>query len=257
MPTPTRRVVLLGASNLQRGLATVLHAAQAAWGEPLDVLAAAGHGRSYGWPSCVLGRSLPAILSCGLWDEWAERPAVPTAALVTDIGNDILYGASVAQIAAWIAEVLTRLQPRCTRVVVTQLPLEALRRVPAWRFYVLRTVLFPRSRLSWREGLARATQLNARVVEIAAGCGAQVVTPRAEWYGLDPIHVRRRSWRSAWREILSGWCDAPPPESARDSWRLWCAVQRQRPLRRAWFGVEQRRAQPARVWATGTQISLY
>ena len=108
--SPSRRVILLGASNVTRSMSTIVETAELVWGRPLDLLAACGHGRSYGRTSCVFGRSLPGILECGLWDELSRRPALPTAALVTDIGNDILYGAGVDQIAAWVEQSLIRLR---------------------------------------------------------------------------------------------------------------------------------------------------
>ena len=43
-----RRVVLVGASNLTKGIGTVLPLAEQIWGSPLEVYAALGHGRSYG-----------------------------------------------------------------------------------------------------------------------------------------------------------------------------------------------------------------
>ncbi len=63
-----RRVVLLGASNLSQGIATVVQTAQNVQGQSVEVLAAAGFGRSYGMDSRVLGRTLPGIIHCGLWD---------------------------------------------------------------------------------------------------------------------------------------------------------------------------------------------
>ena len=92
-----RRVVLLGASNLTRGLSTAVEASRLRWGRPLEMLIAAGHGRSYGLTSRVLARTLPSILACGLWDELAQRATMPTAALITDIGSDLLYGAATAE----------------------------------------------------------------------------------------------------------------------------------------------------------------
>ena len=77
--TPVRRVVLLGASNLTRGISTVVATAQRVWGQPLEVLAALGHGRSYGIESRVLGRRLPGILNSGLWEALDRSPASPTA----------------------------------------------------------------------------------------------------------------------------------------------------------------------------------
>ena len=65
---PLQRVVILGASNVIRNISTVLSTAELFRGQPLDFLAAAGHGRSYGMTNCVLGRSLPALRTCAVWD---------------------------------------------------------------------------------------------------------------------------------------------------------------------------------------------
>ena len=76
-PRPTQRIILLGASNLTRGLSIVIETARLLFATrdrpeqtsrgPLGVFAALGHGRAYGLPSRVLVRSLPSILDCGLW----------------------------------------------------------------------------------------------------------------------------------------------------------------------------------------------
>ncbi|MCA9267996.1 MAG: hypothetical protein KDA41_05970, partial [Planctomycetales bacterium] len=123
---PARRLVLLGASNLARGVVSAVDAARAVWGEPLDVMAALGHGRSYGRKSCVLGRSLTGVAQCALWDELAARPRLPTAAVVTDVGNDILYGVSNKKILDWVARCLSRLASADARVVLTGLPIASL-----------------------------------------------------------------------------------------------------------------------------------
>src|SRR5574342_716069 len=104
------RLVALGASNLTRGLRVVVAASRAAWGPEVQVLAALGYGRSYGAPSRVLVRTLPGILESGLWRTLASLPDLPTRALVTDVGNDILYGYSASQTLSWVEEALNRLQ---------------------------------------------------------------------------------------------------------------------------------------------------
>src|SRR5205807_8069752 len=58
---PPRRVVVLGASNVSLGFGTIVETAARLWGAPLDLLAAFGHGRSYGLRKSVLGRELPGI----------------------------------------------------------------------------------------------------------------------------------------------------------------------------------------------------
>ncbi|NLF69974.1 MAG: hypothetical protein GX575_13085 [Candidatus Anammoximicrobium sp.] len=253
----SRRVVVLGASNVVRAISTIVETAELIWESPLDVLAACGHGRSYGRTSCVLGRSLPGILQCGLWDDLLQRPALPTAALVTDIGNDILYGASAGQIAEWVEQCLERLRERCERIVVTELPLARLASVTPWQYRLVRTLLFPGSRVTFEEALQRVREVNARVIELAAQYRAVVRTPRRDWYGLDPIHLRRAVWSSAWREILSGVAEGATVHAARGSWGRWWQLRRQRPQSRRLFGIAQRRAQPACVLRSGSAISLY
>src|SRR5216684_5160352 len=123
------RVVALGASNLTRGFQTVVSTARAAWGPGVEVLAALGQGRSYGAQSRLLVRTLPGILECGLWRDLESRPQLPTRALVTDVGNDVLYGFSAEQILDWVAEALGRLCRLNADIVVTDLPLASIRRV--------------------------------------------------------------------------------------------------------------------------------
>lgn len=205
----------------------------------------------------MLGRSLPGILQCGLWEDLQHRPALPTAALVTDIGNDILYGASVGQIAEWVEQCLARLRGECDRIVVTELPLARLALVTPWQYGAIRRLLFPGSRVTFADAMQRASELNSRVIELAARYRAALRAPRLEWYGWDPIHIRRRSWSEAWLEILSAASQREATHPARGSWQRWWQLRRQRPQSRRLFGIAQRREQPACALRSGSAISLY
>jgi hypothetical protein len=248
---------LLGASNLVLGISTVIESARRAWGAPLDILAALGHGRSFGRESWFVARSLPGIVSCGLWDDLASRPPGPTAALVTDIGNDILYGETVERIAGWVRTCLERLAPVCERITVTQLPLEGLAGVGRGRFLLLRTVFFPRSGIGRDEAIIRAEELNRCVVNLAARYEARVVAPQPLWYGFDPVHIRMRHRGAAWQKIFSAWRNGEPQPRAAPCLRRWLMLCRLRPLRRRLFSVQQHQPQPAGRLSDGSTISLY
>ena len=129
----------------------------------LEVLSALGHGRSYGINSTVLGRTLPGILDCGLWEALRRAADVPTAALVTDIGNDLLYQVEVPQIVAWVDNAIQRLQQAGARVTMTLLPIGSLLKLAPRRYYIFRTVMFPRCRLTFAEASARARELHDRL----------------------------------------------------------------------------------------------
>ena len=257
-PFPSRRVVLLGASNLTRGIATVLETARSVWGRPLDVLAALGHGRSYGMRSTVLGRTLPSTLNCGLWDALAQRPAVPTAALITDIGNDLLYEAPVERIVDWVGQCLDRLLAIGARVAISRLPVANIAALSELRFRLLRRAMFPLGRLDFATISARACELDQRIVELARTRGVGLVEQQTLWYGWDPIHIRRRYWASAWGQMLAPWTVAESmAEPARASFFDELYLRLLAPQERRWLGIAQRRRQPCGGLRDGTLVSYY
>ena len=162
--TPRRRLILLGASNLARGIATAVATAGVAWSEPIDLLAALGHGRSYGMNNWVLGRTLPGIATCQLWNDLDAREPLPTSAIVTDIGNDILYGVSPEKISAWVKKCFERLSTRGAAIATTGLPLVSLARMSPWEFRIFSSILYPFSFLKFQEAQARARELDAAML---------------------------------------------------------------------------------------------
>ncbi|MCH2128103.1 MAG: hypothetical protein MK179_03110 [Pirellulaceae bacterium] len=200
-----RRIVLVGASNLARNIATVIKTACGNWGTPAQVMMAAGHGRSYGQASHVLGRTLPGIVECALWPTLLDEPPIPTAALVTDIGNDILYGVAAKTIASWVETCLQQLRQVHACIVMTELPLENLRKLESWRFRLFRTVLFPQSKLTLAHVLDEACALNERIINLANQYQATILRPHPGWYGFDPIHFRVKHQADAWCEYMSPW----------------------------------------------------
>lgn len=250
--------MLLGASNVVRGLHVLLGVARAAWGRELEVLTAIGLGRSYGTRSMVLGRVLPSVLESGLWAELERRPRLPTRAIVTDVGNDILYTAPVADIARWVAECVARLRGHGAEVVVTGLPIARAERLGPAGYAALKMIIFPRYRwLPRREALARAREVNEALRALAEEAHAQFFEPRDEWYGLDPIHLRLGTWRKAWGCILAGRAEGlegrGPSLGPLTAARLAAAP----PALQWLFGRERRRAQPALTIPGGMTVSMY
>src|SRR4026208_169136 len=202
MPGHVARIVALGASNLTRGFQTVVSTARVPWGGGGEGVAALGHGRSYGARSRFVIRTLPGILESGLWRQLESTSTSPTRALVTDVGNDILYGFSARQTLAWVAEAVDRLQRFTKDIVVTDLPLAGIRRLSEGKFLLFRSILVPSCRLSLREVVLAAEHVNDGLAALAAARRIQFFRLKPDWYGFDPIHMRPSQWRPAWQEIL-------------------------------------------------------
>lgn len=254
MPGDVARVVALGASNLTRGFHTVVSTARAAWGPDVEIVAALGHGRSYGTRSRVLFRTLPGILDSGLWRALEARPQMPTRALVTDVGNDILYGFSADQTLAWVDEALGRLGRVTQDIVLTDLPLASIRRLSSLKFVAFRSIFVPSCRLSLGEVLDTAERVNAGLARLSATRGVKFFQLKAQWYGFDPIHVRRSLWRHAWQQILGVQPPVDPNGVSRvEGLRLYLMG----PERRWMFGVEQFTPQAGVALPSGGRVWLY
>jgi hypothetical protein len=252
-----QRVVLLGASNLTLAFPQLLNYLRTGFTQPVQLFAAHGHGRSYGLTSRVLFRSLPGITTSNLWSEIDQQDAnvTHTTALLTDIGNDLLYGADVAQIAAWIEDCLQQLQAIDSQVVMTMLPLASVEQLSVWRYNLTRTIFFPGKGPKWPVMQKNIKELDAELRQLATTYNVATVEPEADWYGFDPIHIRRRHRRTAWKQILSHWStfDATTVTHRGSAFRA-INVWRLQPSQRFLFGREQNHSQPI---ATGERLTLH
>lgn len=255
---PALRAILLGASNLKAAFPALLAGLRRRAGGPVEVLAACGHGRSFGmWSRFLFVRRLPGIADCGLWRDLSRRPSLPTVALVTDVGNDLLYGARAGEIAGWVRTCLDRLALQRAEVVLALLPLARLERLSPWQYLLARSILFPGRSVPWETVLREARELDERLRELGEARGARLVRPEATWYGLDPIHILRSRREEAWRSLLSRWL-LPSPEPGEGSSSL---EGRRLPA----FGAEEfrllglrfERLQPVLRFADGTTLSLF
>lgn len=258
-----RRVIVLGASNVTLGFSTMYGLISQRIAEPVQLLAAHGHGRSYGQKSQVCWRELPGIAECQLWDALSLQTETyeGTDALLTDIGNDLLYGVEVPGIVDWVETCLTRLAATQARLIVTLPPLASVQKLTERRYRFFRTILFPQSRMSWEVLHARAHELSDEITRLAQQFQATLIEPPGEWYGYDPIHVKRQIREVAWSEILGPMFSStePAPEnhdfrrvrlSRLTSWRL-------RPAVRRFAGRQQTQVQPVLSFTDGSSISLY
>jgi Asp-tRNA(Asn)/Glu-tRNA(Gln) amidotransferase A subunit family amidase len=246
------RFVLMGASNMTRGLAVLCRIAQRTFEAPVDIQAAVGLGRSYGLRSSMLGRALPSVLDSGLWAALAGRPSVPTVALVGDVGNDVIYGVAVPEILGWVDETLRRLKAHGARLVLTSLPPSA-HTLSRAHFHIFRTFFYPARHLTYERLREAAPALERGLQDLARVHEARYVVLRPEWYGLDPIHIQPWKYRRAWEEILGHGAASCPRVGLAQS----LAAFRLLPERQWMFGREMRRAQPCWRMAGGSTVSLY
>jgi hypothetical protein len=217
-------VVVLGASNVSRGLARLTATVRARSDAPVDFYVAAGHGRAYGVTSRVWVRRLPSILASGLWRAIDRGQVEKPLALVTDVGNELLYGLGVAAVAAAVGEAARRLADRGARLAITGLPLGSISGVGTVRYGLLRSLYVPGCPLALDELKEAARWLDEELRALAAELGASYIEQRGDWYGFDAIHLRRRRLDALWDTAADAWGLPAAPGKPRATLAEWAAL---------------------------------
>ena len=210
--------------------------------------------------SKVLWRELPGIRVCGIWEEMEERPSQGERplALITDIGNDLLYGAIPDQILRWVEKCIDRLEEQGADIVITELPMESVAKLGRARYALMKSILFPGKGPTWQHMHELAQSLNRGLREMANRRGLPAVRPAGNWYGFDPIHIRRSRRAAAVDVFFSAWSELADTISVQSAsgtqavrhWRL-------RPASRTLFGRQQQTPQPSVTLEDGSLIYLY
>ncbi|MBT6458872.1 MAG: SGNH/GDSL hydrolase family protein [Planctomycetaceae bacterium] len=262
-------VVALGASNLSRGLSRLVTICRRCTLKPIDLFAGAGHGRSYGANSRTWSRRLPSILGSGLWrslDRYSGGYALACTtrlAVITDIGNDLLYGFSVEQIVIWIEEIVFRLQQRGFDVVITQLPIESIQAVGSLRFHVLKSIFVPGCQHSLETIKDQSIQLNNEISSLSKSHRVTILRQPGSWYGIDAIHVKRSCLNKLWQCVGDGWQKmSQEQDEMRESdefcgWQEWSRLGVASAEVRSLGGLMLFTPQPVLQLADTTRIYLY
>ena len=250
------RVVVLGASNVSRGLSRLVAAVESR-APGTDLFVAAGHGRGYGVNTRVVARRLPSILRSGLWRGLDRRGGEAPLALVTDVGNELLYGARAVLVASWVRETVWRLADRGATIAITRLPMAGIAEVGPVRYRALRTFFVPGCRLSLAGLKEAAIRLDADLQTIAGDFGAQVIEQPAHWYGFDTLHVRRRHLDDLWQMACNAWGIPVVESPAASSLAMWARVGTKAAEVRSLGGVMRFTKQPVLPLRSGGTLSLY
>lgn len=255
--TQPNRVVILGASNAAIGLYDVISTAHAAWKTPLEIMIAAGVGRAYSVRSRAGFRSLSSIEQSTLWRALADCDSAPTFALLTDIGNDLVYGVAVDQVVDSLDKCLSRLVPCCQHIAISALPVSSLQNIRRWQFFALKTFLFPLCRLDLRTLLGRAMLLNQQVARLAARYSAHIEKPCSTWYGWDPIHYKKTNRPTAWKKFFSPLVNQTLESTDNESLKTQLRRHRFRIEQKKMFAFPVHHRQPTAQLDDGTTISLF
>jgi hypothetical protein len=218
----------MGASNLARGYSALVNCLiHCLYPHPIEVLHAMGPGRGYFAEGGVFNVSYPPIVDSGIIDAARERqPDISkTLALITDIGNDIMYNVPAAKIIAGLHSIIQELDAMGTEVFVNPIPMVLERDVSERQYRILRRIFFPRSPVTHSGAADAVSKINIFLKE-AAGGRIHLLPSAKEYCGVDKIHYSMFHSHKAWSEVVYAMCRVLPMAQTAKISRLsvWTAL---------------------------------
>ena len=196
-------LILLGASNLSRGcFAFAKHLRNCLLPRSVEVFIASGPGRGYCVPGGLLNINYPPIYSSDIFEAVQKKSesGCRVIALVTDIGNDIMYNVSAEKLIETIQQIFVTLQSMNAEIFYTTLPVAFERKVhPVW-FYILRSILLPFSRVSYDKATAGIITVNQFLKNYPSE-NCHLIPDMDRYLGYDEIHYGWLRAHHAWTHV--------------------------------------------------------
>ncbi len=193
--------ILLGASNLSRAHSgLVKNLEHNLHPRSVRFLSALGSGRGYSVEGGLLNIAYPPIKNCGLFAAAREIAVNRVVALVTDVGNDIMYGVPVEKIIADLKELFEKLHDLDADILVTPLPHRLEEGIGDFYYRCLRGISYPACRVEQGTAIAAVREIN-RFLHALAPDRIKLITSLNAYYGIDMIHFSHRKMHPAWTEV--------------------------------------------------------
>lgn len=141
----------------------------------------------------------PPIGTCGIRSAIRERAIgkAHVAALITDIGNDIMYGVSPGTLIHCLEQIIDELHELGAGILVTAIHVNLEHDVGEGYFNILRRIFYPRSKVSFAGAAAAVQEVNA-FLEEAARDKIVLLREMEPFCGIDKIHYSLMRSHQGW-----------------------------------------------------------
>ena len=163
-----------------------------------------GPGRGYCAEGGIFNITYPPIGSSGILKSASERAqgARQVIALITDIGNDIMYGVPVSEITSCLSSLLQKLDAIGADVFVNPIPLDFPEDVSERQFRILRSVFYPHSAIDYRRAGEAVSAVND-FLYASAGRRIHLLPSAKDCTGIDKIHYSIFRSHRAWSRVAN------------------------------------------------------
>jgi len=200
---PPYLFVLMGASNLARGYSALAKClVRCLAPHPVEILHALGPGRAYCAEGGIFNITYSPIGACGILKSARGRAkrVRRVIALITDIGNDIMYDVPLSEITSCLNTLMQKLDALGADVFVNPIPLDFFKDVSEHQFRLLRSVFYPHSTIEYSRAGESVDGVNGFLRDSAAG-RIHLLPSAKDFSGVDKIHYSIFHSHKAWSEV--------------------------------------------------------
>ena len=197
--------ILFGASNLARSFYGLkLSIKRCIHPRPATFIHAMGPGRGYLGRGGILNTTYPPIIDCGILEsiQKTRKPNQQIIALITDIGNDIMYGVHSEKIIEGLQNILDTLGEVTKNIFITPIPINLKNDIGEFYFRVLRCIFFPKSSIQYSQTLESIKIINQFILH-SPNKKTTVINGMEQFSGLDKIHYSFFKSHLAWAHIAN------------------------------------------------------
>ena len=197
--------ILFGASNLARSFYGLkLSIKRCIHPRSANFIHAMGPGRGYLSQGGILNTTYPPIIDCGILEsiQKIRKPNQQIIALITDIGNDIMYGIHSEKIIEGLQSILDTLGEVTKNIFITPIPINLKNDIGEFYFRVLRCIFFPKSSIKYSQTLESIKIINQFILH-SSNKKITIINGMEQFSGLDKIHYSFFKSHLAWAHIAN------------------------------------------------------
>ena len=196
--------IFLGASNLARafyGLKRCIE--RCIFPRSASFVHAMGPGRGYVSQGGILNAVYSPILNCGILEAVRNKRIKnqQVVALITDIGNDIMYGVSSEKIINGLQSLLNALGEFKTNIFITSIPVDFENDISELHFHIIRQIYFPKSPVKYSQASNNIKAINKFILQ-SSNKKITVIDDMKQFCGIDKIHYSIFKSQSAWSHVV-------------------------------------------------------
>jgi hypothetical protein len=207
-PSSHTLFLLMGASNLARGYSMFTRHISNCFGKnKTEFLNALGPGRGFCARGGMFNFTYPPIQDCRILEVAEKKSCDTRVVLITDIGNDLMYGVSADTLIESLDGLIDRALQWDAEIFLTSIHVNLKKDVSQTMFLILKSFFYPGSNITYEETDLFIVKVNGYLEEKSRqNDKVHLISGMGSFAGADKIHYSLLQTHSAWEKIADEIC---------------------------------------------------